>query len=202
MAKPKDALNPKQTRFVEEYLVDLNGTQAAIRAGYSMKTASEQAYQLLRTAKVAEAVDKALAEKPGITRTRIVDELAMIAFANMRDYIEIQKDGTAYVDLSGLTRDQAAAIAELTVDQYTEGSGEDAKRVKRVKFKLSDKQAALEKLGRTLRMFTDRHELTGKDGEPLGGEANTRDLARAVLDILRSAQVEQTSSSNTGDSGD
>ena len=185
----KDGLNPKQARFVEEYLVDLNGTQAAIRAGYSVKTASEIAYQHLRKAKIAEAIDKALAERPGITRTRIVDELAMIGFANMRDYIEIQSDGTAYVDLSGLTRDQAAAINELTVDQYVEGSGDEARAVKRVRFKLSDKQAALEKLGRTLRMFTDKHELTGKDGEQLAPETNTRDLARAVLDILRTAKT-------------
>ena len=183
-------LVPKQRLFVEEYLVDLNATQAAVRAGYSKSTAHAIGWQLLRRPAVAEAIDKALAERPGITRTRIIDELATIGFANMLDFIKVLPDGTACVDLSTLDREKAVAIAELTVDQYTDPiGGEDGRQVKRIKFKLSDKQAALEKIGRTLRMFTDKHELTGKDGEPLAGEASTRDVARAVLDILRTAKT-------------
>lgn len=186
----RENLTPKQARFVEEYLVDLNGTQAAIRAGYSENSAAEIAWQTLRRPHVAEAVDRLLAERPGVTRTRIIDELAKVGFANMYDYIAVQDDGTAYVDLSNLTRDQAAAIGELTVDQYMDGAGEEARPIKRIRFKLSSKQDALEKLGRTLRMFIDRHELTGKDGGPLAPETSTRDLARTILDILRNARTQ------------
>jgi phage terminase small subunit len=160
-------LTPKQRRFVQEYLIDLNGTQAAKRAGYSAKSASEIAHENLRKPQIALAIDEELAKNGGITRTRVVHELALIGFANMLDYITPQPDGTAYVDLSQLTRDQAAAIGEVTVEEYIEGRGEDARDVKRVKFKLSDKQGALEKLGKVLGMFRERHEVTGKDGAPL-----------------------------------
>jgi len=56
-------LNPKRARFVAEYLVDLNGTQAAIRAGYSQKTASTQAEQLLRILEVKQAIAEGQAQK-------------------------------------------------------------------------------------------------------------------------------------------
>lgn len=188
----KHGLEPREVRFVEEYLVDLNGTQAIIRSGYRAKTsasASQMAYVYLRKAHIAEAITKAMAEKPGITQTRIIDELALMGFARMGDYITIQPDGTAYVDLSKITQEQTAAISELTSDEYIDGRGEDARSVKRVKIKIADKLSALEKMGKVVGMFKDRHELTGAGGEPLTPDVGTRDLARAVLDILRTAQI-------------
>lgn len=186
-------LNPRQAKFCEEYLVDLNGTQAAIRAGYSPngRAPAEVAYQNLRKPQIAEAIAKLMALRPGITQTRIVDELALIGFARMGTYITIQEDGSAYVDLAGKTDEDLAAIGELTSEEYTEGRGDDARKVKRVKIKLSDKQAALERLAKITGISKDRHEVTGKDGEPLTPEVGTRDLARAVLDILRTAQMKQ-----------
>ena len=62
-------MTPKQKRFVEEYLIDLNATQAAIRAGYSAKSAMEQGYQLLRNTSVATALSEAVqkrSERAGI----------------------------------------------------------------------------------------------------------------------------------------
>lgn len=157
-ARPKwaEGLTGRQWMFVEEYLVDLNGTQAAIRAGYSADTASAGACQLLRNIKIAAAIDRALSERPGVTRARIVEELALIGFANMQDYMRSGGDGDPYLDFSKLTRDQAAALAEVIVEDFKEGRGEDARDVRRIKFKLSDKQAALEKLGKALGMFRDR----------------------------------------------
>lgn len=160
-------LTRKQQRFVDEYLVDLNGTQAAIRAGYSADSARSIAHENLTKPDIAAAIDAALAATPGITRTRIVNELGLIAFANMADYITVQDDGTAYVDLSKLTREQAAAIGEIITETYTEGRGEAAREVKRVKFKLADKLSALEKLGKTLGMFKDRYEHSGPNGKPI-----------------------------------
>ncbi len=149
-------LTDRQWMFVEEYLIDLNGTQAAIRAGYAESGAAVEASRLLRNAKIASAVDSALAERPGVTRARIVEELASIAFANMQDYMQSNDQGDPYLDFSDLTREQAAALAEVTVEDFTDGRGEDARNVRRVKFKLSDKQGALEKLGKALSMFKDR----------------------------------------------
>jgi hypothetical protein len=79
-----DGLTGKQRLFVTEYLIDLNGTQAAIRAGYSRESARSIACENLTKPDIAEAIDRALAERPGITRTRIVDELAKIGFSDIR----------------------------------------------------------------------------------------------------------------------
>ena len=73
----------------------------------------------------------------------------------------------AFVDLSELTREQAAAISEVTVEDYKDGRGEDARDVRKVKFKLSDKRSALVDIGKHLGMFVERKELTGKDGGPI-----------------------------------
>lgn len=158
------SLNDKQAKFVAEYLIDLNATQAAIRAGYSPKTAEQQGSRLLSNAKVAEAVaagQKRIAAKLEITAEMVAAELAKIGFANMADYITIV-GGEPVVDLSDMTRDQAAAIQEVTVEDFKDGRGEDARDVRRVKFKLSDKRAALVDLGKHLGMFREQIDVNVK----------------------------------------
>jgi phage terminase small subunit len=155
-------LNAKQQRFVDEYLIDLNATQAAIRAGYSGKTAEQIGYQLLQRTSVAEAVaagKAALAEKSGVTVERIVAELSKLGFSNMDNFVRRTSEGDIYTDFSEVTHEQMAAVGEVTVETYKEGRGDDAKDVKRVKFKLADKRAALVDLGKHLGMFVDRSEV-------------------------------------------
>lgn len=157
-------LTPKQQRFVEEYLVDLNGTQACIRAGYSAKGASVQACRLLANAKVQDAIQAgrdALSRRTEITADRVLKELAKIGFANMADFVD------NLGDISELDRDLAAAIAEVVVDEYVEGKGEDARPVKRTRIKLLDKRAALVDLGKYLGLFTTKHEVSGPVGGPI-----------------------------------
>jgi len=164
-------LTPKQQRFADEYLVDLNATQAAIRAGYSKKTAGQQGERLLRNVEIQEAVSKRqrkIQEKTEITQERVLAELSKLAFSNLADFFTVQPDGTAYVDLSELTREQAAALTEIQVDEYTEGRGEECREVKKVKIKVADKTKNLELIGKFLGMFKDRIEHTGADGAPIG----------------------------------
>lgn len=83
------ALTVKQERFVEEYLVDLNATQAAIRAGYSSKTAEQMGYQLLQKTSVQKALQEAIEERSkrtGITQEKVIEEIGKIAFAEAHDY--------------------------------------------------------------------------------------------------------------------
>jgi phage terminase small subunit len=156
------ALSHKQERFVAEYLVDLNASQAAMRAGYSRKRAAQSGYELLRKARVAEAVATAqadLAGKIGVTVERIVTELARIGFADIRDVVQWRSvppatdmdegktnaRAIAVVEVKNadeLTPDAAAAIAELSL-QPSGG----------VRVKLHDKRAALVDLGKHLGMF-------------------------------------------------
>jgi hypothetical protein len=106
-------LTSKQARFVEEYIVDLNGKQAAIRAGYSPKTSEVQASRLPRYAKVQAAVREAMqarSRRTGITADRVVCELAELAFSNIFDFIEVHVDGSVHIDLLRATRDRAAAV--------------------------------------------------------------------------------------------
>jgi phage terminase small subunit len=158
-------LSPKQARFVEEYLIDLNATQAAIRAGYSAKTATVIGAQNLTKLNVAEAIEKAKAkrsERAGLTSDMVIDELRKIGFANMADYMKAGPGGDPYLDFSALTRDQTAALHEVTVEDYVDGRGDDARAVKRTKFKLYDKRAALVDLGRHLGLFEIKHRIAGK----------------------------------------
>jgi phage terminase small subunit len=181
-------LTSKQTRFVAEYLTDLNATQAAIRAGYSAKTAQEQGSRLLSNVMVAAAIEvaqEARAQRTEITADRVLTELAKLGFANMADYMRASPGGDPYLDFSELTRDQAAALQEITVEDFKDGRGDEARDVRRVKFKLADKQAALVALGRHLGIFVDKHEHTGAGGGPIETSALTpEERARRAVALV------------------
>jgi len=152
-------MNVRQKRFAGEYIIDLNATQAAIRAGYSVKTAGAKGFELLKIVEISAAITSALekrAKRTEITQDMVVKELARLGFNNMLDYIQVTPGGDAYIDLSKLTRDQAAAITEITVDEYAEGRGDEARLVKKVKIKLADKKGPLELLGKHLGMFREK----------------------------------------------
>ncbi len=159
--------NSRHERFCREYLTDLNGTRAAIAAGYAKKSAKVTASRLLTNANVQALLaelTKKHADKLDLSAEKVLSELSSTGFSNMLDYLKITKEGVAYVDLSNLTQEQAVAIQEITVDEYVEGKGKDARKVKRTKFKLADKIRALELLGKYLKLFTERVEVTGLAG--------------------------------------
>jgi phage terminase small subunit len=147
-AGPADGLTGKQRAFVAEYLVDLNGRQAAIRAGYAADSAAVEASRLLRNAKVADAIDAAMATRAGVTRTFIIDELAKIARANAGDFFEWGPKGVTVKASADLDEEQRGVVAEVSQTVTQHGGS--------IRVKLSDRQAALEKLGRALGMFGDR----------------------------------------------
>lgn len=149
-------LTPKQQRFIDEYMVDLNATQAAIRAGFSAATASVQGCELLKKPKIREAIDIKMAElakRTGINAERVVRELAKMAFVNPLDVIN--------VDLAtikeGINDDDAAAIASVKVKRIPTEEGDIIER----EIKLSDKTRNLELLGKHLGMFTEKVNMTG-----------------------------------------
>ena len=104
-------LNAKQQRFVEEYLIDLNATQAAIRAGYKKSEYTDtNANKLLENTRIREAIEKAIAERSkrtGINQDRVIQELARIAFVNPKKLkvefaegkMELNADFTDYLDV-------------------------------------------------------------------------------------------------------
>ena len=106
------------------------------------------------------------ARRADVTLERVIEEIALIGFANIGDYMRPGNDGDPYLDFSMLTPDQTAALAEVVVDDFKDGRGEDARDVRRIKFKMHDKLAALVKLGQHLGGFKERVELTGRDAAP------------------------------------
>ena len=149
-------LPPKQQRFVEEYLVDLNGTQAAIRAGYAPKSAVVTASQLLTIPNVAEAVRNAQrerSERTQVTADNVVKELALIGFVDIGNYTAWGEDGVKLRESNLLDTRPVAEVKE-TVTQF--GSN--------ISFKLHDKVGALEKLGRHLGIFADKLDVNHTGG--------------------------------------
>lgn len=158
-------LDGRRENFCQEYLIDLNGKEAATRAGYSPKSAHVRASHLLADPKVASRIAELrnrMAEKTEITVQRIIEEYAAIAFLDPRKLFDAQGGPVPITELDDST---ARAIAAL--ETATESSrGEDGATTIR-KYKLSDKRAALDSLARHLGMFVDRQQITGKDDGPV-----------------------------------
>lgn len=142
-------MTKKQKRFVEEYLIDLNATQAAIRAGYSPDTAKEIGCENLTKPNISAEVAKAMAERSkrtGVNAERIIYELAKIAFLNPADVINM--DEATIRD--GASREDTAAIASVKVKVIPGDEGDIVER----EVKTYDKIKALELLGKHNGMFT------------------------------------------------
>ena len=146
-------MTKKQKLFIEEYLIDLNATQAAIRAGYSPESAKEIGCENLTKPNIRACIDKAMAERSkrtGVNADRVVIELAKIAFVNANEVIDPE---TATIREDALPED-TAAIQSVKVKTF----GEDGLERE---IKMADKLKALELLGKHLGMFTDRVKVSG-----------------------------------------
>lgn len=150
--KEVSLMTKKQERFIEEYLIDLNATQAAIRAGYSPDTAEQIGYQLLQKTSVSNAIAKAMAERSrrtGVSADRVILELARIGFAKITDVIDPK---TATIKEDAL-EDDLACIQSVKIKPNEWGTEREVR--------LCDKKAALELLGKHLGIFKDKLELDG-----------------------------------------
>ncbi len=148
-------LTAKQQRFVDEYLVDLNATQAAIRSGYSVKNAGKIGSQLLEKTRIFKAISIALAarsRRTGINQDRVLLELAKIAFVNAVDVINMDS-ATVWGDAN---REDTAAIASVKVKTVPTETGDITER----EVKLYDKLKALDLIGKHLGMFKEKVEIT------------------------------------------
>jgi phage terminase small subunit len=128
------------------------------------RTATPGFRRIRTSAARIEELKTAAAEGAVATAREVLEELTRIGLANMADYVG---PGFEMREISEMSRDQTAALAEVTCETFMDGRGEDAREVRRVKFKLADKRAALVDLGRHHKLFTDKHEHTGADGRPL-----------------------------------
>jgi len=152
-------LTAKEQRFIEEYCVDLNATQAAIRAGYSRKSAHDSGYENLRKPVIASSIANykaELAARTRMTKDDIVAEMENLARFSMANYLRIGQNGDPIIDLSACTRAHLTALSEAETHDYVDGRGDDARDVKKVKIKGTEKRAALMDLAKLRGDITEK----------------------------------------------
>ena len=155
--------------FCQEYILDENGKQAAIRAGFSAKTAAAASSRLLTNVKVQRAIADLRAARNDrfeFDADHVLQELAMIAFSDIGEVMDFSGADVRMRDANAIPERARRAFASIKVKRYVEGSGEEARTVEIIEFKFCDKLAALIKLGQHLGMFKTQTELTGPGGEP------------------------------------
>ena len=180
------ALTAKQKRFVEEYLIDLNATQAAIRAGYSEKTANRIGTENLSKLVIQNEIQKRMKDREvrtEITQDKVIQELAAIAFSNGADYSKIvSKTG---INLKG-EEVEYSDVEVVNTDELTPEQKKAISCIKQNKYGIAvetcDKVKALELLGKHLGMFKDKVEIDGTINNPYAGltEEQLRKLADDV----------------------
>jgi phage terminase small subunit len=167
------ALTAKKQQFVAEYLIDLNATQAAIRAGYSAKTAYASGSRMLRNVEVQSAISEAQAaraERTHITQDRVLLEVARLSFCDMRKFFNA--DGSLKPPHE-LDDDAAAALAGIDVVEMAGGAKVDGDggvshtQLYTKKVKVFDKNSSLTLAMRHLGMLKEKVELTGEGGGPM-----------------------------------
>jgi len=155
-------MNPKEQAFVREYVKDFNGKKAAIRAGYSAKTAESKASQLLRKVNVQNALQSILQraeEKAELKLEDLQRHLQKIIEAKVTDFVHFNESGVSFVKNSDeFPREVAGVLQSVTV---IENHTQDGSMTLRSSVKLHDKLKAIELYGKTIGAFLDRVEHTG-----------------------------------------
>jgi phage terminase small subunit len=165
-----EKLTPKQAMFIDEYLVDGNATRAAIAVGFSVASAKVTGARLLKKPVIAALITERQAHRARrleVTADRVTQELAKLAFYDVRDLFD---DDGRLKQITELDEISAAAIAGIDIAQEKcetkfdkESKALEARTTNwTTKIKLADRRAALELLGKKLKMFTDVHEHSGR----------------------------------------
>lgn len=159
----ESGLTPKQELFVREYLIDKNGTQAAIRAGYSEKCAGQQAFENLSKPEIVAAIDRAIAaqyKRLDITADRILAEYMLIATVDIADAYD---ESGNLLPIRKMPEQIRRAIAAVEVDELFDGYGDDRTQIGVTKkLKLIDKKGALDALAKNLGLLKDVRDVNVK----------------------------------------
>lgn len=155
-------LNERQRKFVIEYLADFNATQAAIRAGYSERSAMQLGERLMRKVEIQAAIQEQIRAKEArtlVTQDRVLMEIARLAFLDPRRAFDAKGN---LLPVNQWTDDIAAAISSIKVSEEKDEDGKPISTVKEIKF--WDKGKQIELAGKTLRMFVDQLNLKVEGG--------------------------------------
>lgn len=196
----------RQELFAQQIASGAKPATAAQVAGCKEVSAPSQASRWLKNANISQriaelrnVVTERAIEKAAVDKAAVLAELAKLGFANMQDYMTVGEDGAPSLNWKDLTRDQAAALVEVTVDENKIG---DVPAGKKIKFKLADKQTALVNIGKELGMFIDKKkeppttplkDLTDEQLDQLitrlSSELSAEELAKFGLERTRRAET-------------
>lgn len=213
-----DVLTPKRERFCEEYLVDLCGAEAAVRAGYARSGAKQEAYRLMAMPVVQERIAElqaARSDRTAITADRVLEEAGRIGFAKITDLVRwgvkevaigFDADGKRLApqdigDAVMVHHELAPFLEPINSDELPEhvkaAVSEVALTKDGLKLKLHGKVEALNLAARHLGMFVDRHEVTGAGGKPLVADEAT--TAARVAALIAAAKARRDGEADDGD---
>ena len=174
-----DQCKPMERKFVDAFVATENPLKAvvAMNSELANKPSLQQvrAFDMLKRPLVQAAIAerrKRIADRFAITAENVAREVALLAFARMGDYVVIDEHGEPYIDMNKIPEsereDRLAAIAEVTVEDFMDGRGEDAREIRKVKFKLHDKLSALDKLTKMVGGYApEQLQISGPNGEPI-----------------------------------
>lgn len=169
-----ELISPKQDQFCQEYIIDNNATKAAERAEYSKKTAYSMGSRLLKNVEIQARIAELRAKREkrtNVTQDRVVKELALLGFSDLKNYIDIDPN-TGAIRAKGfeqMPEQESRALQSIKEDRVIkeDAKGEQVTIYDKVSFKMHDKIRALEILAKHLGMLVERHEVTGEDGGPI-----------------------------------
>jgi phage terminase small subunit len=180
------ALEPKQQAFCEEYIIDFNGTQAAIRAGYSERTAGSIASENLQKPEIQAEIQRQIenrSKRTEITQDRVLLEIARLAFNDPRKAFDANDN---LLPVHQWPDDVAAAISSIKVTEVRPKNADDEEKtetyLKEIKF--WDKGKQIELAGKHLAMFSDKVTLAGDKDNPLMLNIDAKAKAAKVLGLL------------------
>lgn len=200
-----DQLKPTERAFVDCFIATDDPFEAAKAAfpqlaaalkadGRTVSAVGARAMDYARRPLVQAAIAERMAShmnKWELTTEKVLAELAKIVYANLDDYVS-REGGELLVDFSAVTRDQMAAVAEITIEEYTEGRGENAEKVKRTKFKLHDKLSGIDKAMKRLGLYApERLEHSGPGGKPIQMVAGPLPITAEMSDEQAAKLYEQ-----------
>lgn len=173
-------LTDKQERFCQEYLIDCNAKQAAIRTGYSARTAEQQGSRLLSKAKVAQRIaqlQEKVSSKLDITKEKIIKEYAKLAFTNSEEIFDWKMQEIDVLKPDGTVEKEV--VAKPFLKQYEEMEDNAKAAISEIRetnqgiaIKMHDKKSALDSLSKVLGFWSDKHELSTDKENPVKFEIN------------------------------
>ncbi len=157
-------MTPKQERFVAEYLIDLNAAAAARRAGYSERTANREGSRLLSKVDIQAASQAAQAQRAfnvDITAARLLREVALVAYSDIGEIIDFSGVEPKLRPVNTIPESARRAISSFKVKRHVEGTGDAAREVEVIEFRLWSKDSAHEKLMKHLGLLKETIEIKG-----------------------------------------